>query len=252
MGARPFLAALIIAVVTHHAAQSVGAEIRILSLPFKGPLDQIGPEFERATGHKIVVKYAPSSPLLSQVAAGEPFDLIVMFPNIVDRLIGDAKVVAGTRTDIARAGLGVVVRKGASKPDIGSAEALKSTLLRSRSIAYAAQGPSGIHLMRVLEGLGIAAEINPKLRGVEAGSLVPGLVARGEAEIGVVSAPFILAEPGAELAGLLPSELQDYVYYSSGVGAAARESDAANALVRFFSEPSAATILRSHGFEPLR
>lgn len=235
-----------------HAAAGTAAEVRVLSIPFKGPLDQIAPEFERSTGHKLTIKYAPSAPLLNQIAAGEPFDLILIFPNLVDSLIGQGKVAAGTRVDIARVGLGLAIKKGAPKPDIGSSDALKNMLLKAQSIAYAAQGPSGIHLIRVLERLGIAAEIKPKLRPMEGGSLVAGPVARGEAEIGIVSVSFILAEPGVELAGILPGELQDYVYFSSGIGSAAREVNAAKELVHFFSQPTATTVLRSHAFEPIR
>jgi molybdate transport system substrate-binding protein len=247
-----FCAAFVAALAMLQAADGIAAEVRVLSIPFKEPMDQIGPEFERATGHKLVIKYAPSASLLNQVAAGEPFDLILIFPNLVDSLIGQGKVAAGTRVDIARAGLGLAVRKGAPKPDVGSVDALKGTLLKAQSIAYAAQGPSGVHLIGVLERLGIATEIKPKLRPMEAGSLVVGPVARGEAEIGIVSVPFILAEPGAELAGLLPSELQSYVSYSSGIGSAARDAGAAKALVHFFSQPGAMTVLRSRGLEPIR
>lgn len=245
-------AALVGALALTHATDGMAADVRVLSIPFKGPLDQIGPEFERATGHKLTVKFAPSAPLLSQVDAGEPFDLILIFPVTVDTLIAQGKVAAGTRTDIARAALGLAVRKGSPKPDIGSVDAFKIALLKASSIAYAARGPSGLHLIAVLERLGIAAEIKPKLKPMEGGSLVPGPVAKGEAEIGIVSVPFILADPGVELAGLLPADVQDYVYYSSGIGSAAREADAATALVRFLSQPAAMTVLRAHGLEPVR
>jgi molybdate transport system substrate-binding protein len=252
MRAASFCAAVISTFAVLHSADSIAAEVRVLSIPFKGPLDQIGPEFERSTGHKLTIKYAPSAALLNQVVAGEPFDLILIFPNLVDTLIGQGKVAAGTRVDIARVGLGLAIKKGAPRPDIGSLDALKSTLLKTQSIAYAAQGPSGIHLLRILERLGIAAEIKPKLRPMDGGSLVAGHVARGEAEIGIVSIPLILAEPGVELAGILPSELQDYVYFSSGIGSAAREVNAAKELVHFFSQPAATAMLRSHAFEPIR
>ena len=222
------------------------------SIPFKGPLDQIGPQFERATGHKLTIKYAPSEPLRKQIDAGEPFDVVLIFPNLVDELIRQGKVVPGTRVDIARAGLGLAVRKGAAKPDIRSAEGFKRTLLTSTSIAYAAQGPSGVHLVSVLERLGIAQDVKPKLKPMDAGSLVVGPVARGEVEIGIVSIPFILAEPGAELAGPLPRELQDYVNYSSGIGRAAGDANAAKAFVSYFSQPAAAKILGVHGLEAPR
>jgi molybdate transport system substrate-binding protein len=232
------------------AANAVEAgEIKVASIPFKGPLDHIGPQFERATGHKLTIKYAPSGPLRKQIDAGEPFDVVLIFPNVVDDLIKHGKVALGTRMDIARAGLGLAVRKGAVKPDIRTTDAFKRALLTSSSIAYAAEGPSGVHLIGLLEHLGIAQDVKPKLKPMGAGSLVAGPVARGEVEIGIVSIPFILAEHGAELAGSLPRELQDYVHYSSGIGLAAQDANAAKAFVAFFRQAEPIEILRSHGLE---
>jgi molybdate transport system substrate-binding protein len=147
-------------------------------------------------------------------------------------------------------GLGLAVKRGAAKPDIRSTDAFKRVLLTASSVSYAAQGPSGVHLVSVLDRLGIAQDVKPKLRPMGAGSLVVGPVARGEVEIGIVSIAFILAEPGAELAGLLPQELQDYVHYSSGVGSAAQDANAAKAFVSYFRQPRSIEVLRSHGLEP--
>ncbi|MBI4275113.1 MAG: molybdate ABC transporter substrate-binding protein [Rhizobiales bacterium] len=227
----------------------LGAEIKVLSIPFKGPLDQIGHQFEQATGHKLAVKYAPAAPLRKQIDAGEHFDVVLIFPSVVDELTKQGKVVADTRVDIARAGLGLAVKKGAVKPDIQSTDAFKRALLASKSISYAAQGPSGAHLLRLLERLGIAQDVTPKLKPMDAGSLVVGPVASGEVEIGIVSIPFILAEPGAELAGPLPHELQNYVHYSSGIGSTAQDRNAAKALIDYFSQAGAIEVLRAHGME---
>ena len=228
----------------------LGAEIKVLSIPLKGPLDQIGLQFEKATGHKLAIKYAPSASLLKQIAAGEPFDVVLIFPETVDELSREGKVAAGSRMDIARAGLGLAIKKGAHRPDIGSIDAFKRTLLASQSIAYAAQGPSGVHLMGLLERLEISQDIKPKLKPQGAGSLVVGPVARGEVEVGIVSIPFILAEPGAELAGPLPLELQNYVHYSSGIGAAAQDGNIARAFVSHLRQAQATEVLQAHGLEP--
>jgi molybdate transport system substrate-binding protein len=229
----------------------LGAEIKVLSIPFKGPLDQIGPQFERATGHKLAIKYAPSAALLKQIAAGEPFDVVLIFPETVDELSREGKVAAGSRVDIARAGLGVAIKKGAHRPEVQSIDTFKRALLGSKSIAYTAQGPSGAHLMSLLERLGISQDIKPKLKPQGAGSLVVGPVARGEVDIGIVSIPFIVAEPGAELAGPLPPELQNYVHYSSGIGAAAQDENLAKAFVSHLTQAEAAEVLKGHGLEPL-
>ena len=246
------IAAILAAGIAIGAPNAVPAsEIKVLSIPLKGPLDNIGSQFERATGHKLMVKYAPSVPLLKQVDAGEPFDVILIFPNLVDELIKQGKVAPSTRVDIAHMGLGLAVKRGAAKPDIRSTDAFKRVLLTSSSISYAAQGPSGVHLVRVLDRLGIAQDVKPKLKPMAAGSLVVGPVARGEVEIGIVAIPFILAEAGAELAGSLPQELQDYVYYSSGIGRAAQDSNVAKAFVSYFRQPRSIEVLRSHGLEPI-
>src|SRR4051812_17474996 len=116
-----------IAIAAPNAVQA--SEINVLSIPLKGPLDNIGDQFERATGHKLAIKYAPSEPLRKQIDAGEPFDVVLIFPNMVDELIREGKVASGTRFDIARTGLGLAVKKGAAKPDIRTAEGLKRALL---------------------------------------------------------------------------------------------------------------------------
>ena len=225
------------------------ADIKVLSVPFKSPLDQIAPAFERETGHRLVIKYAPSEPLLKQIDSGEPFDVVLTFPRHVDDLIKQNRVAVGSRVDIARAGLGVAVKRGSEKPDVRSVAEFRKMLLRAKSIAYAAQGPSGLHLASLLDRLEVAQEVKPKLRPMAAGSLVVGPVARGEAEIGIVSIPFILAESGAELAGPLPSELQDYVHYSSGIGSSPHDADAAKAFVSYLRRPKSIEVMTSNGLD---
>ena len=244
-----FCAGVVAALTAVQIQHASTAEIRVLSIPFKAPLDELGPQFERTTGHKLIIKYAPSAPLRQLIDNGEPFDVVVIFPNLVDELIKQGKVAAGTRVDIARTGLGLAVTKGATKPDMSSTEAFKRALLSAKSIAYAAQGPSGVYFVSLLDRLGIAAEIKPKLKPMAAGSLVVGPVVKGEAELGVVSIPFILAEPGVEFAGALPSDLQDYVYYSAGVGAAVQDAQVAKSFINFLMEPGSTSVMSSHGLE---
>jgi molybdate transport system substrate-binding protein len=233
-------------------AQGIGAaEIKVLSIPFKGPLEEIRSAFERTTGHKLLIRYAPAAELRQRIVSGEEFDAVLIFPSHIDDLIKQGKVAVGTRVDIARAGLGVAIKKGAAKPDITSTDGFRRLLLDVSSIAYAAEGPSGKHLLGVIDRLGIAAQTKPKLRPMGAGSLVVAPVANGEADIGVVSIPFIVAEPGAELLGLLPLELQNYVVYSIGTGTAASDANAAKALVTFFSNSVSVSAMKANGLEPV-
>jgi molybdate transport system substrate-binding protein len=233
-------------------AQGVSAaEIRVLSVqPLKTFLNELGPEFERTTGHKLSIKYDVSAALKRQIDAGEAFDVALILPTIIDDLLKQGTVAAGTRTDISRAAVGVAVKKGALKPDISSAEAFKRTLLNANSIAYSGEGGSGIYFKTVLERLGIAAEMNPKLRPLGSSAVVPA-VANGEVELAVISPPAILAEPGAELVGILPKELQNYVVYTAGVSAATKDADAAKVLIKYLTTPAAMSVMKSKGLEPV-
>lgn len=227
------------------------AEVKVLSVqPLRTFLDELGPEFERTTGHKLTIKYDVSAGLKRQIDAGEVFDVALILPAIIDDLIKQGKIAAGTRTDVSRAAVGVAVKRGAPKPDIGSAEAFKTTLLNAKSIAYSGEGASGIYFKSVLERLGIAAEMNSKLKPLASSAVVPA-VASGEVELAVISPPAILAELGAQLVGILPKELQNYVVYTAGVSAAAQDADAARALLKYLTTPAAMSVMKSKGLEPV-
>ena len=243
-------ATLVVGLMMVHTQGVWAAEIKVLSIPLRGPLEEIRSEFERTTGHNLLIKYGPSAELQRQIDAGEEFDVIVSLPGQIDDLIKQGKVTLGTRIDVARAGLGVAVKKGAPKLDITSTDAFKSVLLNANSIAYAAKGPSGIHLIGLIERLGIAPQTTAKLKSMGAGSLVVAPVAKGEVDIGVVSIPFIIAEPGVELVGPLPLELQHYVVNSAGIGTAAKDVNAVKAFIRFLSDPGPVRALRASGMEP--
>jgi molybdate transport system substrate-binding protein len=227
------------------------ADIRVLSVqPLRPLLEELGPQFERTTGHKLTIKYDVSAALKRQIDAGEAFDVALILPAIIDDLVKQGKVAPGTPMDISRAAIGVAVRKGAAKPDIGSTEAFKRTLLNGQSIAYSGEGASGIYFKRVLERLGITAEITPKLKPLDSSAVVPS-VAKGEVELAVISPPAILAEPGAELVGILPKELQNYVVYTAGISAATKAADAAKSLLKHLTAPAAILVMKAKGLEPV-
>ena len=231
------------------AQGGAAGEIRVLSVtPFKTTLDELGPQFELTTGHKLTIKYDVSAGLKRRIEAGEPFDVALILAPIIDDLLKQGKVAAVTRADIARGAIGVAVKRGAAKPDINSAEAFKRTLLNAKSIAYSAEGASGIYFTGLLERLGIVAETKLKLRPMGAGAVVQP-VAKGEVEIAVGSIPTILREPGAELVGRLPPELQYYVVYTGGVAAAAKDAEAAKTFVNFLTAPAAMSVMKSKGLE---
>lgn len=228
------------------------AEIQALSVvPLRTSVDVLAPQFEHLTGYKVMINYAGSSDLIQRLNAGEPFDVALVWPAMIDRLVKEGKVLAETRADVARVAIGVAVKKGAPPPDISTADAVKRTLLNATSVSHSAEGASGIYLQNLLKRLGIAEEMKSKLRPVPGGPLVVGPVARGEVELAVISIPFVFLEPGAELVGPLPGELQEYVVYTAGVSATARDAGAARALIRHLTSPDAAVVLRSHGLDPV-
>jgi molybdate transport system substrate-binding protein len=181
-------------------------------------LKELGPQFERATGHKVALEFGLSGAFKRQIEAGESFDIAIIAPAILDDLIKQGKIVADTRADFARVGIGVAVRAGAPKPDISSVDAFKRAMINAKSITYPPEGATGVHLVKVFERLGIAEQMKTKTKPQLAAERVPEAVAEGEAEFGILGATVLLAARGVEFAGLIPPELQDYVVQTSARG----------------------------------
>jgi molybdate transport system substrate-binding protein len=212
-------------------------------------LAKVGPQFEHATGHKLAISSDLSFPFVRRANAGEPFDVLITGSGPLDGLIRDGKIIAGTRTDIARSGIGVGVRAGAPRPDISSVEAFKRALLDAQSIAYLRDVGSGIHVARLLQRLGIAGAIESKVTRPES-DIVSELVANGEVELGLVVITQILTTPGVELVGPLPPEIQSYVAFTAGISANSREPEAARDLIKFLTGPIATPVIWAQGMEP--
>jgi len=229
------------------------AEIQVLSAGgVRPPLDELFAQFERASGHKVAVKYVGGPTVKREIDAGAAFDVAISNANVIDELIKAGKLAKATRADIARAGVGVAVRAGARKPDIASVEAFKRTLLNAKSVAYSKDGTAGTHFRGVLQRLGISNAMEPKLKATVAADPVGGalvLVAKGEAELGIAAIAAI-SGPGVELAGPLPAELQAYIQFAAAVGTSARESKAGAALIKFVTAPAAAAAYKAKGMEP--
>ena len=188
-------------------------------------LAEIGPQFERTTGHKLKISSDLPPAFERRANAGAQFDILISGSSPVDKWIKDGKLIAETRTEIARSGIGVEVRAGARKPDISSVEAFKRALLDAKSIAYLRVG-SGIYVDGLLKRLGIAEAIKSKVTRPESDS-VSELVAKGEVELGIVVITQILTTPGVDLVGPLPPEIQSNVVFTAGVSANSRVPDAA-------------------------
>jgi molybdate transport system substrate-binding protein len=174
-------------------------------------------------------------------------------PVAIDDLIRKGKLADGSRVDLARVGIGVMVKEGAPKPDIGSVEAFKRTLLDAKSVAYinpASGGSSGIYLAKLFDRLGIADQIKPKAK-LKDGGYVAELITSGEAELGIHQISEIVPVKGVTLIGPLPKEVQNYTTYSAGISASAKEAEGAKALVKFLAGPRTGEFLKAKGMEPV-
>jgi molybdate transport system substrate-binding protein len=250
-GSYAAVAAIAAVALLAHGSAALAADIKVLSVvPLKTTMDMLGPQFEAATGHKLVIAYGGSDQIKRRVENGEEFDVAVAFLELIEDLIKQGKLVADSRKIIASVPIAVAVKKGAPKPDISTVDAFKRTLLNAKSISHSAEGGSGIYFKGLIERLGIAAELKSKLRPINGATLVVPAVVKGEADIAVITTPYIAMEPGADLVGALPGELQQLIVYTAGISSAARQAGAAKALITHLTTPEAAKLLKSKGLDP--
>jgi len=241
------------------AAEASAAELKVLSAgAMRAALQELAPAFEAASGHKLRIEFVTAGVVEQKVAAGDEIDVAILTKPRLDKLVSGAKIVGGTTKTLARAEIGLAVKKGAPKPDISSVEAFKKTLLNAKSVAYAdpASGAtSGSYLAQAFEKLGIAAELKPKTRLVSGtptqGPRVAEEVARGEAEIGLQPIGELIEVAGVDVVGPLPSDLQspDMVYVA-GSPFVSEQPIAAKALIDFLADPRAAAVYKAKGLQP--
>ncbi len=233
---------------------SSAAEIKLLAA---GALEQVlrelVPQFERDTGHRLNVVYGPIGALTDRLAKGEAADVAIVSGQQVDELQGSGKVLAGTRVDIAKTGVGAFVRKDSPKPDISSIDAFRRTLLAASAVTYAAPasgGAAGIYVARLMERMGISAEMNKKTKfDPRGGLLMYQLVASGEASIGFDQMSIILTQPTVELVGPLPETIQNYTTFAAGIVATSHQAEAAQAFIKFLISPSAQDRMKTRGLQ---
>jgi molybdate transport system substrate-binding protein len=239
-------AAVVVGLAT---AGTQAAEVRVIgATPMTSVVTQIGKQFERDTGHTISARFVSGPVVKRDIDAGQPFDLAVSITPVIDVLVEEGKLVAATRADVAYAGVGVGVRAGAPKPDISTVDAFRKALLNAKSVAHSAEGASGDYFRGLLARLGIAEQMQPKLRPMSPDALVKA-VPNGEAEMIVVTMSVIVAG-AAELVGPVPKELQFYNRFAAGVGAKANAADAAKALLAALTAPKAAAVIKAAGMQP--
>jgi molybdate transport system substrate-binding protein len=237
-------------------SKAEAAELTVLSaFGMQSVLDDLGPKFERATGHKLAISFATGGATVKRAQDGETADVVIALRQGIDGLVKDGKAAADNVTVLARSGIVVIVRKGAPKPDISSPDALQRTLLAAKAISYvdpASGGASGIHFAKVLDRLGIANEMQAKtvFPNPKTPAEVGVLVANGEAEIGVHIIVELISVAGIDLVGPLPGDLQNTIVFSAAIMTGAKDAAAAKALVDFLRTPESAKVIKAKGMEP--
>lgn len=234
-------------------ATAQAAEVKVLSAgAFKQIVVAIQPAFESKTGHKLVIDNDTVGALVKRISGGEAFDVAFVSPGAVDDLVKSGKVAAGTKADLARVGVGVMVRAGAAKPDISTVEAFKQAVLAAKTVAYidpASGGSSGIYLDKLFAQMGIADQVKAKAK-LKNGGYVADLLVAGEAEFGIHQISEIVPVKAVDLVGPLPKDIQNYTTYAGGIAAASAQRVAAAALIAFLATPEAIALLQSKGMEP--
>jgi len=254
-----WLSALGVAALLMADAASAADVHVMISAGFYQVYSELGPAFERESGHHLVTTRGPSmgdSPeaIPTRLARGEAADVVILDGGIADELGKKGLVRADSKADLARSLIGMVVRSGAEKPDISTAEALRKTLLAAKSIAYSDSG-SGTYLSTTLfPKLGIAEQVaskSRKVRGPPSGEPVAAVVARGEAEIGFQQVSELIHVPGITYVGTIPAEVQPAIFFAGALTKTVREPEAASALIRFLTSPNAAPVIEKAGLVPL-
>src|SRR6476659_9352409 len=212
-------------------------------------INAIAPQFEKATGHRLVSHFDSTPNIIARINSGTPFDVVVVPVDVFKDAAAKARFAPGPTVDIARVGYGVIVRAGAPKPDISTPDAFKSALLAAPSVAFLPASAAGSYVTRVFDRLGIAEEMKAKTKVQTAPAQIAPAVARGDAELGVFLTNVLIA-PGVELAGPFPGDLQQELVFTSAIAADTSEADAAKALIDYLKTPAATAVIKAAGMTP--
>jgi molybdate transport system substrate-binding protein len=239
-----------VAVMAIGATAAHAAEIKVIaSAAVKQVVLELIPAFEKSSGHKVTTIWAGTEAITSRISSGEAVDIVLIAAPNIEKLIAEGRLVAGSRADVAKSGIGVAVRAGLPKPDISSGQAVKEAVLAAKSVAYSS-GPSGFYLADLFKKMGIADQIKDKVKQTPSGVQVGEVVARGEADLGFQQVSELLHLKGIDYLGPLPADIQHITVFSAGLHTAATAPDAAKALIKFLTGPEAGPIIRKSGMEP--
>lgn len=242
-----FLAAV---VASFPASNAKAAELRVLAGgAMTAVWAEVKPKFEQASGYKLDIFFGTTPNLIEEATSGHSFDIGIVPVEVMEHAAARAKFAVGATTNIARVGLGVAVRAGAPKPNIGTPEAFKAALLKSRSIATLPASAAGAQVMQAFERLGITGEIKGKLQAKAAPADIVAAVATGEADLGLFLLN-VLTAPGLDVVGPFPPDLQQEVVFTGAWAIDTKNEDAAKALLAYLKSPEASAIIRAKGMTP--
>jgi len=244
------LPAVILVSVETAAAQDT--EIRMLcSNGIRAAVEKLLPEYERSRGRTIKVQYGTSAGLKRSIEGGEPFDLVLLSQPVIADLIKEGKIASGTGVDLASSGIGVAVRAGAPKPDVTTADAIKQTLLRSKSIGYVKEGAGTPAVINLLNSLGISEDVRGKTVLQTGAEQSMASVAAGQVDVtfGLISE--ILPAPGVQLAGPIPPEFQKRIIMSAGIANSTKNREAASAIIKSLSSAASSATIKATGLDPI-
>jgi molybdate transport system substrate-binding protein len=235
--------------VSLNSTAAFAEEIRVLSsVGIKAVVEQLAPQFEKTTKHKVTTVFDLAGVLKTKIEGGEPFDVAILTPALLDDLIAKGRVSPASKTNVARVGLGLMIKAGAHKPDIGTVDAFKRTLLQARSITYATTGASGVAFVATAKQLGIADAI--KTRPAASGQEVNANILSGSSDLAVLPLSEILPVKGAELGAIFPADVQTYVVMAAGVNTKT-SGTAAKDFVAFLMSPGNNAVVKTKGMERL-
>jgi molybdate transport system substrate-binding protein len=251
---RPLALGFVAALALSGAARA--AEVRVMiSGGLTAAYTALVPEFERATGHKVLTAFGPSmgtttNAIPVRLERGEPADVLIMVGYALGDLVKQGKVVADSRVDLVKSPIGIAVKSGAPKPDISSADSIKRALLAAKSVAYS-DSASGVYVStEMFAKLGIVDEMKDKARKIPA-TPVGEIVAHGDAEIGFQQISELKPVAGIDIVGPLPDELQKITVFAAGIATVSKEPDAGRALIKFLASPAARDTLVKSGLDPI-
>jgi len=220
----------------------------ISSMATREVLGDLAIAYQRSAKEEIRTEAAGGVDVAKRVRAGEAVDIVVLASDVIDKLIGEGKLLTGSRVDLVQSGVAVAVRAGARKPDIGNEEAVKGAVRNAKTLSYST-GPSGVYLEKMFARWGILEDIRSRIVVPPPGVPVASLVASGAAELGFQQMSELLNRPGIEVIGPLPAAIQTVTVFSGGISSACARPEAARALLRFMASAAAAAVKQRYGLD---